>query len=138
MDCIFCKIIAGEIPCAKVSENEKVISFMDINPVIQGHMLVVPKTHSENLFEIREQDLEAVIKEVKRCAGAVKNALDAGGVTLLQLNGKSSDQIIPHLHVHIIPRWEDDGLSVSRWGVKKGDMEKIKITAEKIRDSLSG
>ena len=136
MDCIFCKIIAGEIPAVKVLDEELVIAFMDINPSNKGHMLVVPKRHAENIFQISEGDLAILIKAVKKCAGAAKDALRAEGVTILQLNGKASDQIVPHLHVHVIPRWENDGLSVSTWEMKPGDMEQIQDTAKKIREHI--
>jgi len=125
MDCIFCKIIDGEIPAVKVLDEKLVVAFMDINPSSKGHMLVVPKNHAENIFEIPESDLVALIKAVKRCAKAVKDALNAEGITILQLNGKASDQIVSHLHIHVIPRWENDGLSVSTWEMKTGDMEEI-------------
>ena len=125
MECIFCKIVSGEIPAVKVLDEELVVAFMDINPSSKGHMLVVPKNHAENIFEIPESDLATLIKAVKKCAGAAKDALRAEGVTILQLNGKASDQIVPHLHIHVIPRWENDGLSVSTWEMKPGDMEEI-------------
>ena len=137
MDCIFCKIIAGEIPAVKVLDEELVLAFMDINPSSRGHMLVVPKKHAENIFEISESDLAAMIKVVKRCATAAKEALKAEGVTVLQLNGKASDQIVPHLHIHIIPRWEDDGLSISCWEMKPGDMEEMKDIARKVKEHMS-
>jgi len=136
MDCIFCKIIAGEIPAVTVLDDERVLAFMDINPSSRGHMLVIPKKHAENIFEISESDLAAVIKAVKRCATAVKEALKAEGVTVLQLNGKASDQIVPHLHIHIIPRWEHDGLSISSWEMKPGDMEEIKDIARKVKEHI--
>lgn len=132
MDCIFCKIIAGEIPAVTVLDEEKVFAFMDINPASRGHMLVVPKNHAENIFEISEADLSAVMGAVKRCAGAVKKALGAEGITVLQLNGTASDQLVPHLHVHIMPRWENDGMSVSQWDMGKGDIEELKNMARKI------
>jgi len=136
MDCIFCEIIDGEIPAVKVLDEELVVAFMDINPSSKGHMLVVPKNHAENIFEIPESDLAALIKAVKRCAKAVKDALNAEGITILQLNGKASDQIVSHLHIHVIPRWENDGLSVSTWEMKPGDMEEIQATARKIREHI--
>ena len=136
MGCIFCKIVNGEIPAVKVLDEESVLAFMDINPSSRGHMLVVPKNHAENIFEISESDLVALIKAVKRCAKAVKEALNAEGVTILQLNGKASDQIVPHLHIHVIPRWENDGLSVSTWEMKPGDMEEIQAIARKIREHI--
>ena len=137
MECIFCKIIAGEIPAVTVLDEEPVLAFMDINPSSPGHMLVVPKKHAENIFEISETDLAAVMKAVKRCATAVKEALKAEGVTVLQLNGKASDQIVPHLHIHIIPRWQNDGLPMSTWEMKPGDMEEIKDIAQKVKEHIS-
>ena len=137
MDCIFCKIIAGEIPAIKVLDEDLVLAFMDINPSSQGHMLVVPKQHAENIFEISEDDLAAVTSAVRRCAKAAKEALKAEGVTILQLNGRASDQIIPHFHIHIMPRSENDGLPVSTWEMKQGDMEEIKEIARKVQEHLS-
>ena len=136
MGCIFCKIIAGEIPAVKVLDDERVLAFMDINPSSRGHMLVVPKKHAENIFEISESDLAAMIKVVKRCATAAKEALKAEGVTVLQLNGKASDQIVPHIHIHVMPRWENDGLSISSWEMKPGDMEEIKGIARKVKEHI--
>jgi len=137
MECIFCKIVDGEIPAVKVLDEERVVAFMDINPSSKGHMLVVPKNHAENIFEIPESDLTALIKAVKRCAKAVKEALNAEGITILQLNGKASDQIVPHLHIHIIPRWKNDGLPISSWEMKPGDMEEIKNIAREVQEHLS-
>jgi histidine triad (HIT) family protein len=136
MDCIFCKIIDGEIPAVKVLDKDKVIAFMDINPASRGHMLIVPKKHIENIFEISEDDLSAVMNAVKRCAQAVRQALKAEGITVLQLNGKASDQIIPHLHVHIMPRWHNDRLSVSQWEIKEGDREELQEIARKVQDNV--
>jgi histidine triad (HIT) family protein len=136
MECIFCKIVSGEIPAVKVLDEELVVAFMDINPSSKGHMLVVPKNHAENIFEIPESDLATLIKAVKKCAVAAKDVLRAEGVTILQLNGKASDQIVPHLHIHVIPRWENDGLSVSTWEMKPGDMEEIQDIARKIREHI--
>ena len=137
MECIFCKIVNGEIPAVKVLDEESVLAFMDINPSNKGHMLVVPKNHAENIFEISDGDLSAVMGTVKRCADAVKKALGAEGITVLQLNGKASDQIVPHLHVHIIPRWTNDGLPISNWEMKSGDMEEIKDIAQKIEENIT-
>jgi histidine triad (HIT) family protein len=136
MDCIFCKIVAGEIPAIKVLDEDKVLAFMDINPSSRGHMLVIPKRHAENVFEISEGDLSAVMGAVKRCAVAVQEALGAEGITVLQLNGKASDQLVPHLHVHIMPRWENDGLTVSNWEMKTGDMGELQDIAHKVKDHL--
>jgi len=137
MECIFCKIIDGEIPAVKVLDEELVVAFMDINPSTKGHMLVVPKNHAENIFEIPESDLVALIKAVKRCAKAVKEALKAEGITILQLNGTASDQIVPHLHIHIIPRWKNDGLPISNWEMKPGDMKEVNNIARKIKENIT-
>ena len=103
MDCVFCKIVDGEIPAVKVLDEELVLAFMDINPSSRGHMLVIPKRHAENIFEISEDDLAAVTSAVKRCAYAAKEALRAEGITVLQLNGTASDQLVPHLWVGDTP-----------------------------------
>jgi len=110
---------------------------MDINPACRGHMLVIPKKHAENIFEISDADFSAVTGAVKRCARAVKEALGAEGITVLQLNGKASDQLVPHLHVHIMPRWEKDGISVSQWEMGKGDIEEIQEIALRVQEHLS-
>ena len=120
----------------KVLDEELALAFMDINPSSPGHMLVTPKKHAENIFGISEGDLAAVIKAVKRCATAAKEALKAEGVPVLQLNGKASDQIVPHIHIHVMPRWENDGLSISSWEMKPGDMEEIKGIARKVKEHI--
>jgi len=135
-DCIFCKIIQGEIPATKVYEDEKVLAFMDINPLNDGHTLIVPKRHAETIFEIDPQDLIATIKVAQRLAIAIKKALDSDGMIVVQLNNKAAGQMVPHLHIHLIPRWENDGLQIGKWEMKPGDMEKIKDIAEKIKKEV--
>lgn len=137
MDCVFCKIVGGEIPAVKVLDEDLVIAFMDINPASRGHMLIVPKRHAENIFEISDGDLAAVISAVRRCAKAARDALKAEGVTILQLNGTASDQIVPHLHIHVMPRWENDGLTVSHWEMKPGDMDELNEMAGKLKEHIS-
>ncbi|MFW6115103.1 MAG: HIT family protein [Thermodesulfobacteriota bacterium] len=132
MDCIFCKIVNGEIPAVTVLDEDKVLAFMDINPASRGHMLVIPKDHAENIFEISETDLSAVMTAVKRCARALKEAVKAEGITVLQLNGRASDQLVPHLHVHLMPRWENDGMSVSQWKMGKADPQELEKLAREI------
>ena len=135
-DCIFCKIIQGEIPATKVYEDEKVLAFMDINPLNDGHTLIVPKRHAETIFEIDSQDLIATIKVAQKLAIAIKKALDSDGMIVVQLNNKAAGQMVPHLHIHLIPRWENDGLQIGKWEMKPGDMEKIKDIAEKIKKEV--
>ncbi len=135
-DCIFCKIIQGEIPATKVYEDEKVLAFMDINPLNDGHTLIVPKRHAETIFEIDPQDLIATMKVAQRLAIAIKKALNSDGMIVVQLNNKAAGQMVPHLHIHLIPRWENDGLQIGKWEMKPGDMEKIKDIAEKIKKEV--
>ncbi|MCD6255850.1 MAG: HIT family protein [Deltaproteobacteria bacterium] len=134
-DCIFCKIVKGEIPAVKVYEDESVLAFMDINPINDGHTLVIPKKHAENIFEIEAKDLLAVMEVAHKIARAIKESLKPEALTVVQLNGRLAGQMVPHLHVHLIPRREGDALKVS-WEMIPGDMEKIKAAAEKIKGAL--
>lgn len=136
MDCLFCKIVNGDIPCKKVYENDKVLSFMDINPMSEGHLLVIPKHHGVTIDELPEEDFLAVMSAVKKIAGAVKEGLNPDGMNILQLNGEAANQVVPHLHVHIVPRWSGDGLTVSKWEPVPGDMEHIGQVSEKIQKFL--
>ncbi|OEU51627.1 MAG: histidine triad (HIT) protein [Desulfobacterales bacterium S3730MH5] len=136
MDCIFCKIVAGEIPSVKIYEDDSVLAFMDINPLNNGHLLIIPKAHAATIHEISEADFLAVMSATHRLAAAVREALNPDGINLLQLNGKAANQVVPHLHVHIVPRWSGDGLTVSQWNLVSGDMEKIKGVAEQIQKAL--
>jgi histidine triad (HIT) family protein len=136
MDCIFCKIIEGKIPSTKVYEDDRVFAFMDINPLNDGHLLIIPKTHSATIDEISEDDFLAVMSATRTLAQAVTKALKPDGINLLQLNGKAANQVVPHLHVHIVPRWSEDGLEISQWTPVEGDMGKIGKLAEKIKKTL--
>jgi histidine triad (HIT) family protein len=123
-DCIFCKIIKGEIPCSKIYEDKDVLAFLDIMPITKGHTLVVPKKHSENIFDIGEKELYAVMKAVKKLAPAVKEAVSADGINIGINNNKAAGQLVPHAHVHIIPRKEGDGLkSWENRKYEKGELE---------------
>jgi histidine triad (HIT) family protein len=136
MDCIFCKIVRNEIPSVKAYEDDRVLAFMDINPLNEGHLLIVPKGHAATLHEITEADFLAVMSVTHKLAAAVKKALNPEGINLLQLNGKAANQVVPHLHVHIVPRWSGDGLTISQWEMVAGDMEKIRGVAEKIQSEI--
>ena len=137
MDCIFCKIVEGEIPAERVYEDEKTLAFMDIHPLSQGHVLVIPKSHAATIDTIEASDFLAVMSSVHKLAAAVTKALKPDGINLLQLNGKAANQMVPHLHVHIVPRWSRDGLTVSKWEIVPGDLERIKNTATQIKNMLS-
>jgi histidine triad (HIT) family protein len=134
-DCIFCKIIRGELPAAKVYENDRVIAFLDIHPVNPGHTLVVPKKHCENLLDADDEILKEIMLTIKRVAWAITSAFNLLGFNVEQNNGRVAGQIVPHLHWHVIPRFPEDGLR--HWPGKEyreGEMEEIK---EKIRKELA-
>ena len=133
-DCIFCKIVQGEIPCAKVYEDDQVLSFLDINPINSGHTLVLPKTHYTTLFQVDPDDMEACILASQKIAEAIYIGVKAAGLNLLQNNFRAAGQLIEHVHFHLIPRFENDGFLTS-WPGKEypaGEMEKTlkKILAE--------
>jgi histidine triad (HIT) family protein len=134
-NCIFCKIIKGEIPSTKIHEDDRTYAFMDINPGTRGHCLVIPKAHSTDLHDIAEQDLSAVILTVKKLAAAAKKALGAAGVNVVQSNGAAAFQSVFHLHFHVIPRYEGDGVRLP-WTPKPGDKAEIAANAQKIMASL--
>ncbi len=111
-DCIFCKIIKGELPCSKVYETNNVLAFLDIGPVNKGHTLVVPKKHFTNIFDIEQKDLDEVSNVVRKIAPAVKKAVNADGINVMSSNGEAAGQVVMHSHIHIIPRFKDDGLKL--------------------------
>ncbi len=136
-DCIFCKIIKGEIPSFKVYEDDYVFAFEDISPISEGHTLVIPKKHAQNLWEITDEDLTAVHLASKKIINAINNVLNPIGVACLQLNGRGVNQVVMHYHLHLIPRLKGGPeLPVSSWELKQGDMEAIKQTAEKIAAAI--
>jgi histidine triad (HIT) family protein len=111
-DCIFCKVLAGEIPSERVYEDEHVVGVMDINPWTRGHAVVIPRRHAANLFEISDEDLGHVVVGAKRLATKMRDTLGCDGVNLLQSNGSAAWQTIFHLHMHVIPRYEGDPLEL--------------------------
>jgi histidine triad (HIT) family protein len=134
-ECIFCKIVAGAIPCTKVYEDAHVLVFMDIAPISPGHTLLVPKKHYESVMEMRPEEVAAMFQRVGVLAGAVKAAVQAHGINVLQNNGATAGQVVPHLHIHLIPRWPDDGLGF-RWPAKKAAPAVLAEQAEAIRANL--
>jgi histidine triad (HIT) family protein len=111
-DCIFCKVLAGEIPGERVYEDEHTVAVMDINPWTRGHAVVFPRKHAANLFEIDEEELGRVAVAAKRLATKIRDTLGCDGVNLLQSNGRAAWQTIFHLHVHVIPRYDGDPLEL--------------------------
>jgi histidine triad (HIT) family protein len=110
-DCIFCKIIAGEIPADKVFENEMVFAFLDASPKSRGHTLIVPKKHFENIFDIDEKYLEAIIRASKEISILAKERLGAEGINTINNSGVVAHQSVLHYHMHVIPRYKDDELN---------------------------
>lgn len=135
-ECIFCKIVKGEIPSFKVFENDKVFCFLDINPLTKGHTLVIPKEHYENVFDIPEIDLKEIISVAKKLSAKIKETLDADGVNLVNASGEAAEQDVFHFHLHIVPRYRNDGLEMNKWWQpKKADPEELKQLAEKLRNA---
>ncbi len=131
-DCLFCKIIAGDLPSQRIDEDEKTVAFMDINPATRGHALVVPRRHSRNLLEIEPDDLAAVALAAQRLAKRVNERLGAEGVNLLNSCGSVAWQTVFHFHVHVIPRYSDDPLRLP-WIPGPGDPDEIAAAAEQLR-----
>jgi len=110
MDCIFCKIVKGEAPAKKVYENEKVLAFLTIGPISRGHLLVIPKKHFENIFDIDEDYLKEIIFATKKISQKLKKNLKADGVNILHASGKDAQQSVFHFHLHLVPRYKNDGI----------------------------
>jgi len=131
-DCIFCKIVANKIPAAKVYEDDKVISFLDIMPANKGHCLVVPKNHAQTLIEMGEDDLIAIMKAAKKIARALSLSFGSGSFNIVMNNGKEAGQLVNHAHIHVIPRFQKDRLRI-KWSHLKYEGDEMKEYAEKIR-----
>jgi histidine triad (HIT) family protein len=131
-DCIFCKIVAGELPAPIVDEDERTVAFMDISPATRGHALVVPRRHWRNLLEIDREDLAATVLAAQRLASRVVERLDADGVNLLNSCGSAAWQTVFHFHLHVIPRYEGDPLRLP-WTPAQGDKEEIEAAAAALR-----
>ena len=136
-DCVFCKIRDGQIPSLKVYEDARTLCFMDINPLNSGHCLVVTKNHAPTLFESDEEDLKAAIVTAKRVANALRSAVKPDGLNMLQANGAAAFQSVPHFHLHLIPRWTNDGKGFD-WKTVAGDRGQIMKVSEKLGRVLAG
>lgn len=130
-NCIFCKIAKGEIPSAKVYEDENVFAFLDMHPISSGHTLVLPKHHFENIFDIDQTALEKVIVAAKQIALTINEKLKPDGLNMVQNSGHHAGQAVFHYHLHLIPRHENDGLKFGKPG-EKVEPEELKKIAEKI------
>jgi histidine triad (HIT) family protein len=134
-ECIFCKIVDGELPSHRVFEDEKTLAFLDIRPVHAGHTLVVPKQHSHTIFDIAPEDWAAVAETVRRIAIGIEKGVEADGVNIAMNNREHAGQVVFHPHVHIIPRFKNDGLKLMpQRAYEKGEAEK---TLENIKKALT-
>ena len=134
-DCIFCRIIRGEVPSVRAFEDDRTLAFMDINPVNPGHVLVIPKVHAETIFALQEPWLTATVLVAQKLARAVQTAFRPYGLNIVQANGPGAAQSVPHVHWHVMPRAKDDGLAMN-WPLRPGDMIAIADAAERIRMAL--
>ncbi len=130
-NCIFCKIIKKELPCHKIYENENVIAFLDLNPVVKAHTLVVPKKHFTNVLDCEEDYLFEIMKVVKKISNHYKTKLNCQGINILNASGKAAQQSVFHLHFHILPRYDDDQINVfPKTNYQKEDLEKLSSSLE--------
>jgi histidine triad (HIT) family protein len=133
-DCIFCKILAGELPARIIDEDERTISFMDINPATPGHALVIPRQHTRDLLSIGTDDLGAVALSAQRLAALIEQRLDADGVNLINSCGAAAWQTVFHFHIHVIPRYAGDPLKLP-WTPTAGDPEQIAGIAQRLKSA---
>ena len=131
-DCLFCGIVAGDVPAQVVDSDEHTVAFMDINPATPGHALVVPRTHSTDLMDISDEDLERTMLAARRLAARMDDVLDPAGFNILNSCRPAAWQTVFHFHVHVIPRYEGDPLKLP-WTPSPGDPGDIQATASALR-----
>jgi histidine triad (HIT) family protein len=131
-DCLFCKIVAGELPSQRIDEDERTVAFMDINPATRGHALVVPREHAKDLLEVDPEDLAATVLAAQRLARRISERLSPDGVNLINSCGRAAWQTVFHLHVHVIPRYVEDPLRLP-WVPGPGDPDEIAAVARELR-----
>jgi histidine triad (HIT) family protein len=132
VSCIFCRIVAGELPSDRLFEDDRTLAFMDNRPGPRGHSLVIPQRHAEGVYDVDPEELAAVARTAQRVARAAKDGLGCGGVNLVQSTGAVAFQTVFHLHFHVIPRYEDDDVRLP-WLPKPGDPKSIADAAAKLR-----
>ena len=133
-DCLFCKIITGEIPSAKIYENKSSFAFLDINPINHGHVLLIPKKHSRNIFDTDDEVLKQLAPTLKKLSTAVKDGVGADGINIHINNEPAAGQVIFHTHIHIIPRFESD--NIKPWEGVEYKQNEINKIAEKIKNMI--
>ena len=136
-ECVFCRIVAGQIPATRIYEDEATVAFMDIGQVNPGHVLVALKAHAENLYALDDVQAGALLCAAARVARAVRDAFEPDGLSVYQANGKAAGQTVFHYHMHLVPRHQGDGMGLT-WPVKNPPREKLEEYAAKIRGELVG
>jgi len=126
MDCVFCRIAKGEIPSYKVYEESGALAFLDINPLAKGHTLVMPRRHVEKLGQLKLEEISTLCKALQRVANALEGALQSEGLNIFVNQGEAAGQVIPHLHIHLVPRWSGDGLVFPS--------RKVEVSEEELRE----
>ncbi len=134
-DCVFCKIVDGDVPSMRVYEDERTLAVMDINPVNSGHCLVIIKAHAPTLWDADPADLQAAILAAQKVAVALKAAVKPDGLNMLQANGPAAFQSVPHYHLHLIPRWHNDGKGFD-WSLVPGDRGQIQAIGQRLREAI--
>jgi histidine triad (HIT) family protein len=134
-DCVFCKIRDGQIPATRIYDDERTMVIMDINPINSGHCLVIPKAHAATVWDAEPADLQAAITTAKKVALSIRDTLKPAGLNMLQANGPAAFQSVPHYHLHLIPRWENDGKGFD-WTLVPGDRAHIQSVGERLRQAL--
>ena len=134
-DCVFCRIVARQIPATVVHEDEHTLAFMDLGQVNPGHVLVTVKAHADNLYALDEAQARAVLPAAARVARAIRDAFKPAGLSVYQANGKAAGQTVFHYHVHLVPRQDGDGMALT-WPVKNPPREQLEEYAARIRASL--
>lgn len=135
-DCIFCKIVAGDIPCTKLFEDDTTLAFMDISPLNRGHLLAIPKEHFETIGDIDPELYGHLASILCKLAKAVNKSISPAGLNVMQLNGKAGNQVVPHVHMHLVPREAGDGLAICAWEPILGDKNDIQAVATMIKANL--
>jgi histidine triad (HIT) family protein len=136
MSCIFCRIVAGEIPAEIVARDERCVAFLDIAPLADGHTVVIPKAHVPAVEDLAPADADAVFRMVRALAGPVRRAVGAAGTTIGVNNGEATGQTIPHVHVHLVPRWRDDGAGSVHTIFRPGARAPVAEVGRKIREAI--
>ncbi len=135
-NCIFCKLAHGKIPSASIYEDDDFKVILDASPASRGHSIILPKTHAANIFELPDEYCEKIFKVAKKCGAAIKNAFNYDGLNVLQNNGEAAGQTVFHLHVHLIPRNMEDGITIKYVPETNKDDAVINETVEKIKAQM--